>query len=380
MSKITQKQPKSKEKGSEPSLFDIQESIIPEDKRIFYPNWNNQPPEAKPVILAQKKKVLTTGNLMVISSQPGTGKSSICEAILASIINQDCDSLGFIAKLQGGRHKALYIDTERTRNDHWRSWVRMNKRAGINAPDVDNRIIFANLKAVKLDDRKKFVEQILKDNNDIGLIILDGAGDFLIDTNNLAESNHFIDWINTFNPSISIVVTIHTNPGTDKVRGHLGSELMRRAESVFLLKKTKDEEGGITREITTNYEHGKVRNDGDNISIFYTYDEEIEMFVSDLEYIPTPSNPKKDNKIKNLVKKAKKIFDFSNQEFMTYSQIVENYMNMTKMDKEDKKEINAAQTWVKRNFIGTKILENVGDRGLYKLNKNIVDEWTLSVN
>ena len=134
---------------------------------------------------------------------------------------------------------------------------------------------------MNVGERKKHVETILKDNPEIGLIIFDGAGDFIRDTNSIPESGEFIDWINTFNPSISIIVTLHTNPRESKPRGHPGSELCRRSESVFLVQKV---ENGI-REITTSFEYGKVRNDNDEISYFYTYSEQDQMFIS-TDYTP----------------------------------------------------------------------------------------------
>lgn len=276
MNKTTKKTTKKQQ-----NIFDIPDSIIPEDKRLFLPTWDNKPPQQQTIIKTQGKRVLTTGNLLAIVSRPGAGKSSICEAIIASILNTKCDSLGFDVKLQAPRDKVLYIDTERTPQDTWNSWERTYRRAGLKKPDIDKRVIFANFKAISVNDRKKYVETIFKSNQDIGLILFDGAGDFIRDTNSLQESGEFIDWINTFNFSISIVVSLHTNPNDSKPRGHIGSELCRRAESVFLVQKLDD---GI-REITTTFAYGKVRNDGDDISYHYKYSDENNMFIS-TDYAP----------------------------------------------------------------------------------------------
>lgn len=258
--------------------FNIPESIIPENSRLFQPNWNNRPPHQKNVIKIQGKRVLTTGNLLAIVSKAGTGKSSVCEAIMANLLNPNSDSLGFSLDLtdNGGRNKVLYIDTERTQEDSWKGWERVYKRATISAPTIDNRVLFFNSKAISVTERKTIVSKILLDNNDIGLVIFDGATDFIRDTNSIYEATEFIDWINTFNPAISIVVTIHTNPNDTKPRGHIGSELCRRAESVFLIRKL---DNGI-REITTQFDNGKVRNDNDEITSYYQYSNDFEMFIS----------------------------------------------------------------------------------------------------
>jgi len=290
---------------SQVGLFDITESIIPADKRLFIPCWDNKPAQTKSIITLNGVKILSTGNLSTVISRPGVGKSSICEAIIASCINKNCDSFGFSTILYGARNKILYIDTERTIGDSWNSWERINKRSDIKKPTNSDVFIFINAKAVPIKERKQYVVDILNDNTDIGLVIFDGAGDFLMDTNSIQETVEFIDWINTFNNQISILVTLHTNPTDDKPRGHIGSELCRRAESVLLLKKLDD---GI-REITTNFTHGKVRNDTDQVTSHYEYSEIEDMFVT-CKTPPAQANPpkrsnlEKDDKDQSFIKKV----------------------------------------------------------------------------
>ena len=38
---------------------------------------------------------LTDGNIGTIVAEPGSGKSPICESILANVLNNDCEALGF---------------------------------------------------------------------------------------------------------------------------------------------------------------------------------------------------------------------------------------------------------------------------------------------
>jgi hypothetical protein len=283
------------------NIFNIPESIIPEDKLIYAPNWDNKPPPQKDVVKVQGKRVLSVGNMLSLISKAGTGKSGICECFVASVLNPKCDSLGIETTLPVGRDKVLFIDTERSLQDTWNSWERIYRRANIDKPKIDNRVIVLNVRKVAMAERKKHVLTILKENKDIGLIIFDGASDFIRDTNSIEESNQFTDWINTFNPNISIVVTLHVNPSDNKPRGHLGSELLRRSESVFLARKLD----GVA-EITTIFEHGKVRNDDDNITIYYKYSDEFKMFHS-TEY--TPQSTVKKEKTDGYRDMAQQIFE-----------------------------------------------------------------------
>ena len=334
---------KDTNKAEQGNLFDIRDSIIPEDKRLFLPNWDNKPPQKEIVIEVDKKKVLTTGNMLSIVSAPGVGKTSLCEGTIASLLNSKCDSLGFNVKLSGTRDRILYIDTERTSGDTWNSWERTYTRADISKPTINKRVVFANFKAINTTERKKYVETILKDNPEIGLIIFDGAGDFIRDTNSIPESGEFIDWINTFNPSISIVVTLHTNPIGAKPRGHLGSELCRRSESVFLVKKV---EGGI-REITTSFDFGKVRNDNDEISYFYTYSEQDQMFIS-TDYTPKKTlTTEKGAKHKEIISKI-----FEGKTECSYSHITSEIAKINGISEE------AAKKSFQRNYKEQLLIKN----------------------
>lgn len=320
MAKVQKKSTQVKKNISEqkpiitPSLFDIPETILPDEKRAYYPNWGNKPPKIKPIVKAQNRTLLRAGGYMAIVSRAGMGKSAICEAICGNIINPKKDCLGFDVKLQANRNKILYIDTERTTQDTWLSWERTMYRADINEPDTDNHLIFVNLKAIAVADRIAFVTNILKDNSDVGLIIFDGAGDFVKDINSIDETTRFTDWINTFNPNVSQIMTLHTNPTDNKPRGHLGSEILRRAESVLLLQKVDDD----IREITTKFQYGKNRNDDDNLQMFFEWSDEHEMFITSDYTAPSAHNREIQDNYSELVETI-----FNGRLQLSYSRIVE---------------------------------------------------------
>ena len=319
----------------ENNLFTIPESIIPDDKRIFIPTALNKPPKTKVVISFKGVKFLTTGNLSSIISKAGVGKSSILECIIASYLNPKCDALGFGVDLYGYRKKILFIDGERTRDDTWNSWERIMKRAG---KDINEEVplIFANFKAIGIEKRIEYVSSILTENNDIGLVILDGGGDFVADVNSISETTSFKNWIYSFNPLISTLVSIHTNPRDEKPRGTTGSELLRISEGVLLARKLP--EG--TREITSQFEYGKIRNDNDKVSSYYQWEEEEEMFMS-CDYVPD-NKPKKEAKEKDV---AFINIAFESQQPLTYTEIVRKYIGINRC-KED-----SARKYIQRNIL-----------------------------
>jgi len=340
MDKITTKKPKQQ------NLWELQESIIPADKRIYIPNWDNKPKETETVISFMGSKFLTTGNLSTIISKAGTGKSSVCEAIMSALINPECDGLGFKVKLSGYRNKILYIDGERTIHDTWNSWHRVMQRSETAKPLIVNQLIIANFKAIGINERIKHTTEILQKNNDIGLVIFDGGGDFVADTNSNIEANIFKDWINTFNPTISVLATLHSNPTDNKPRGHIGSELWRRSESVLLLRKVE----GTIREITAQFEMGKVRNDNDKVSNFYEWNEEEKMFLT-TNYQAVKKNINTE-KHKELIKQ---IFDEANNTTLNYAYLIEKVGTIRNTDKE------ASKKYTQRNILSLLKKDNNGN-------------------
>lgn len=243
---------------------------------IFIPNWNNKPEPVPPVILLNGISILTYQNTSSIIALPGYGKSSIFEAILSNMINQECDSLGFEVN-RGIVKKAIYIDFERRTNDVWNSFERMCKRSGIKEnTDVDNVWMFGFHAISNFEKRKDILEKVI---NEIKpeLILLDGAGDMVKITNDEQESILLRQWFREISNKYqcSILTTLHPNPGGEKPRGWIGSELTRESESVLIVRR--DSDGFHT--ITTDFAHGKNRNGGKAESR-YKYDTAKEMFVS----------------------------------------------------------------------------------------------------
>jgi hypothetical protein len=296
------------------------EDINSIENRIYYPTWDNFPPKQKSIAKHKETHLLSMGGIMSLCAKPGVGKSSLMEAFISSHLNNNCDSLGINIHLTHKRDKILICDTERSIWESHKAWTKLMKRASIEKGSKnDEKVIFANLKALSVNDKKSYIDNFLTKNKDIGLIVFDGASDFIYNTNDLVESNKFIEWINTFDTDIALMFTIHTNPTDNKPRGHLGSELCRKSESVLLAKKSDD-----IFEITTDFEDGKNRH-GKHESWNYRYCQEIDMFIS-ADYV------KIDNKRLNNKWYKTALEIFAKEDLMRFSDIVTKIQEITGKD------------------------------------------------
>ena len=78
-----------------------------------------------------------------------------------------------------------------------------------------------------------------EEDKEIGLIVIDGIADLVSDANNLEESNLIVQKIMAWSTvyDCHIVTVIHSNFGSDKPTGHLGSFLEKKAETQISLEK-----------------------------------------------------------------------------------------------------------------------------------------------
>ena len=176
----------------------------------------------------------TYGNFSFVQAPPKT-KKTFYASLLASVYLSGGNNFG--GKLKGHREGRclIHFDTEQ---GHWHS-QRVFKRVidMANVRDVGCYQTFA-LRTISYKQRLQFIEFILKENKDKnGLVVIDGVADLVSDVNNL-ESNlcvqKIMEWSAKYN--CHIITVIHSNYGSDKPTGHLGSFLEKKTETQIQLE------------------------------------------------------------------------------------------------------------------------------------------------
>lgn len=248
------------------------------DLLVYRPSWDNIPDPVPAMLTLNDIKLVTAGNLSVFIAGAGAGKSALCEAVCSAGLNPSGDCFGLAVDTTGIIH---YTDTERSQYDHARSWLRTMRRAGIEHGTTPDRLNFELISTLpSVESRRAYLESVIE-TPDLALLILDGLADFVPDVNDAETSNAFLFWLlsEAKRRSFGIITTLHPNPADKerKPRGHLGSEAVRRAESVLCI--AKDQESG-TRTISMDFRYGKNRNDADTVSAAFQWDEAAGMFLS----------------------------------------------------------------------------------------------------
>jgi len=169
----------------------------------------------------------TYGNFSFIQAPPKTKKTFFI-SLLASVYLSDQNHFG--GNLKGHRQgkELIHIDTEQGRWHCQRVFKRIAEMAGTS----DDYLTYG-LRTIGCKDRIEFIDYCLEHKaKNAGLLIVDGIADLCADVNNIEESNacvqRLMEWSSKYN--IHIMCVIHSNFGSDKPTGHLGSFLEKKAE------------------------------------------------------------------------------------------------------------------------------------------------------
>lgn len=225
------------------SLRNDSPSLSIEDRR-FDPNLN--PPAIRPVYAVGGVTVATPGNIQTVAAQLKSGKSGLMNAFLASSFATAGSDTLTVSSVNPDNFAVLHFDTEQSIEDHWHQVRRAIRRAGRKSlppwvlsfclTGFDAKRARAAIWArVKLAARQF---------GGIHSILIDGVADLVCNINDPEECNEFVAALHALaiEHDCAILCVIHFNPGTDvKARGHLGSQLQRKAETNLQIDKDGEE-------------------------------------------------------------------------------------------------------------------------------------------
>lgn len=197
--------------------------------------------DAPPVILRVGDSIV--GTLGNFSASTGKAKSkktfNVCAIVAAAMTGGRV--LNYSASLPPEKRGILYVDTEQSKFHCKRVLSRILRLAGLSADIHPAGLEFLCLRGFATKDRLQKIEEAIYEIDGLGLVVIDGIRDLAHDINSPGESTDLITklmkW--TDERKIHIHTVLHLNKGDDNTRGHLGTELNNKAETV--LQITKDD-------------------------------------------------------------------------------------------------------------------------------------------
>lgn len=287
-------------------------------------DFNNPPPVAQMVVSVNDVPLGTQGNILCITGGEGTGKSNYVTALIAGAIGQSdknkdkvMDTLGVSVCENSKRKAILFYDTEQSEVQTYKNITNLLRRCG-------RETMPEYLKAYCLTgmSRKERLQAIIQSMDKfhyqfrgIHMVVIDGIADLIKGANDETESIAVVEELYRLAGiyNTCIVTILHFIPSGLKLRGHLGSELQRKAAAILSIEKDIDPSVSVVKAL-------KVR-DGSPLDVpimQFAWDKDAGMHV----YLgEKPKEEKEKRKEDELVAVARDIF--GRQDFITYVDLAE---------------------------------------------------------
>jgi len=195
---------------------------------------------APEIIRVHGSAIGTLGNFSASIGKAKSKKTFNVSAIVAAALKNGI-VLQYAAELPESKQKILYVDTEQSPYHCQKVMKRIVHMAGLPLNEEPKNLEFLTLRRHTPEIRIAVVEEAIYHTENLGLVIIDGIRDMVYDINSPSESTKIISklmqW--TDERQIHIHTILHQNKADENARGHIGTELNNKAETILEVAKDK---------------------------------------------------------------------------------------------------------------------------------------------
>lgn len=221
---------------------DIPEVVAPtihEKLKTARLDFTEQPPEPEPVLMVNDAVWGTLGNLSLVIGKAKSGKTFLIVLAMIAALRQTFGNLA--GCLPEHKRRVIFFDTEQGSYHVWKTANRVLRLTD----DATNFEVY-KLRQFNVSERFEIINYVIETTPDIGLVIIDGVRDLVSSINDESEATKMSDWLLRLTElhNIHVITLLHQNKGiADKnARGHLGSELVNKAETTLSVTSDKEKD------------------------------------------------------------------------------------------------------------------------------------------
>ena len=201
-----------------------------------------QPPQIAWQLLNFKKEGYATlgtlGNFSLIIGKAKSRKSFFVNIAVSTAISNDLILKRFRGDLPRKQSDVLYFDTEQGKYHVQLALKRICRQVNIEEP---TNLHVYHLRSKTPMERLQIIESVIYANSKTGFVIIDGIKDLVTSINDEEQatmiSSKLMKWSEERN--IHIVTVLHQNKSDNNARGHIGTELINKAETVLSVTKAE---------------------------------------------------------------------------------------------------------------------------------------------
>lgn len=184
----------------------------------------------------------TLGNFSASIGKAKSKKTFNVSAMVAAALSGK-EVLNYTTDFPERKNRILYIDTEQSQNHCMIVMHRIMKLAELPANEDCDRFYFLALRKFNPKERLAIIDDAISQIEGLGFVVIDGIRDLVYDINSPSEAtcviSKLMQW--TDEHQIHLHTILHQNKSDENARGHIGTEINNKAETVIQIEKDKDD-------------------------------------------------------------------------------------------------------------------------------------------
>ncbi|MCC5906584.1 MAG: AAA family ATPase [Balneolaceae bacterium] len=188
----------------------------------------------------------TMGNFSLVTGKAKSRKTFFVTWLMARMLGN----------MQADKNRIIFVDTEQ--GNYHALKVAHRVMHMVDEPALMNNFELYALRRFNTAERLQIIHEIIANKPDLAVLVIDGIRDLVSSINDEEQAtdmaNHLLRW--TEENQIHILTVLHQNKGDFNARGHLGSELVNKAEITVAVAKdlTHDEISKVEAEYSRHKE------------------------------------------------------------------------------------------------------------------------------
>ena len=195
-------------------------------------------PSPPPVLFQGDQTMISKGDFSVVVGAAKSRKTFCVSAMVGAYLCAD-GYMNMSSPADAGN--VLWIDTEQSIYHAAKVARRVCRIAGLPTDQKTERFRMLCFREYTPDKRRELMNKAIRLYKP-ALVVVDGAADLILDVNDSSESAKLATMFMDITKELDnhIITVLHTNPGGDKPRGHLGTNFLNKAQALFLVRADGD--------------------------------------------------------------------------------------------------------------------------------------------
>jgi hypothetical protein len=179
-------------------------------------------PEPVPVLMRGDCTMFSRGNISTIGGKAKSKKTFLIVLLSADFLNSD----------ESGN--VLIIDTEMAKTHTYKTARRVHRLMNWETDRNNERLTVLSLREYSPDERITFLNEAVEHLRPV-LIFIDGIADMVFDVNDSREATAMVGRLMKMSSDYDchIACVLHENKGNGQLRGHLGTTVILKSESIL---------------------------------------------------------------------------------------------------------------------------------------------------